>query len=264
MLLHFNKYHGTGNDFVMLDGRSQDTSGLSQAHIAQLCDRRFGIGADGLIILLDSPDHDFTMRYYNADGREGSMCGNGGRCIVAYAHALGLCGLECAFESIDGLHHAWILLNGDVRLKLADVQGIQELDDGYFLDTGSPHFVHFEQELTGLELAKEGKRIRHQERFAPGGTNVNFVAHERGTDSLSVRTFERGVEAETFSCGTGVTAAAICAHFHDKSAIFSYQVLTLGGQLQVSFSVPQPGEYREVHLTGPAKAVYKGEVVVEL
>jgi diaminopimelate epimerase len=260
MLVHFSKYHGTGNDFVMIDGREQDTSLLDQSLMRRICHRRFGVGADGLIILEKSENFDFTMRYFNADGCEGSMCGNGGRCIVAFAHKLGITGTETTFEGRDGIHSASILEDGTIRLKLSDVTGIRSLEDGYLLDTGSPHFVKFVAKLEEVVMEVEGKKIRHQPRFGTEGVNVNFVEAGSESDTLFVRTFERGVEAETWSCGTGVTAAAICSHFHQKSDIVSYHVSTKGGDLQVNFQAGPNLRYSNVYLTGAASHVYDGAI----
>lgn len=259
MIVQFSKYHGTGNDFIMVDGRGLERD-LSQSEIAFLCRRRFGIGSDGLIILQDSEDYDFRMRYYNADGKEGSMCGNGGRCIVAYARDLGLVSSGCRFEGIDGLHGASILPGGEIRLGLKDVQGIRWLGDGYLLDTGSPHYVRFVEDLENLDVEQAGREIRHESRFGERGVNVNFVQWEEGKGRIFVRTFERGVEAETYSCGTGVTAAAICAYYQSKSDILSYHIRTLGGNLQVSFHAEHHNSFREVFLSGPAAAVFKGKI----
>jgi diaminopimelate epimerase len=260
MLVHFSKYHGTGNDFVMIDGRELDSTLFDQSIIQKICHRRFGIGADGLIVVEKSEGYDFTMKYFNADGREGSMCGNGGRCITAFARQLGVAGTETTFEGIDGIHHASILPDGDIRLKLSDVTGIRKLEDGYLLDTGSPHFVKYVLKLDQIEMELEGKEIRHQARFGEAGVNVNFVEAGKGTDTLFVRTFERGVEAETWSCGTGVAAAAICSYFHLESDKVTYRVSTRGGDLQVEF---QPGsnlDVTDVYLTGPASHVYDGTI----
>ena len=264
MIVHFTKYHGTGNDFVMIDGREQDSSRLSTQVIQRLCDRRFGIGSDGLIVLENSESADFKMHYFNADGREGSMCGNGGRCITAFANHLGLCDSEAHFEGIDGRHTASLLPDGTIRLKLIDVKGIRKLEDGYLLDTGSPHFVKFVRGLDGLDVGREGEKIRQQARFAPGGVNVNFVERGSTADQISVRTFERGVEAETYSCGTGVTAAAICSYFHQKTDIISYDIQTLGGQLNVSFKVKGREEFTEVYLSGPAVWVFSGTIELNI
>jgi len=260
MLVHFSKYHGTGNDFVMVDGRELDTTFFDQSFIQSICHRRFGIGADGLIVVEKSEGYDFTMKYFNADGKEGSMCGNGGRCIAAFAHQLGIAGTETTFEGIDGIHFASILPDGDIRLKLSDVTGIHKLEDGYLLDTGSPHFVKYVLNLDQIEMELEGKEIRHQSRFGEKGVNVNFVEAAKGRETLFVRTFERGVEAETWSCGTGVTAAAICSYFHFKSDKVTYRVSTKGGDLQVNF---QPGpnlHFSDVYITGPASHVYDGAI----
>lgn len=260
MLVHFSKYHGTGNDFVVIDGRELGSSFPDQSLIQKLCHRRFGIGADGLIVLELSKRYDFAMSYFNADGREGSMCGNGGRCITAFAHRLGIAGSETTFEGIDGFHRATILPGGEVRLKLSDVNGIQALEDGYLLDTGSPHFVKFVQNLDQVVMEIEGKEIRHQSRFGKEGVNVNFVESDMSADSLFVRTFERGVEAETWSCGTGVTAAAISSYFHHKSDKVTYPIRTKGGELQVDFQARPNFCFTDVYLTGPASHVYDGSI----
>ena len=260
MLVHFSKYHGTGNDFVMIDGRDQDTSLFHTGLINRLCDRRFGVGGDGLIILKESSRFDFTMRYFNADGREGTMCGNGGRCITAFAHRLGIAGLKSTFEGVDGSHSASILTNGEVRLKLVDVTGISWMEDGYLLDTGSLHFVKLVKNLEKIAVESEGAEIRQQNRFSKDGVNVNFMEPESGSGKIAVRTFERGVEGETWSCGTGVAAAAISAYFHFKSDIFSYQVKTRGGQLNVSFKAQDHQHFTDIYLTGPTSHVYDGTI----
>ena len=246
----------------MIDGRALDAALFKQSLIHNLCDRRFGIGADGLIILEESRDCDFTMRYFNSYGREGSMCGNGGRCITAFAADLGIIGTETSFEGIDGTHRAYILSTGEIRLRLSDVSGIEKLEDGYLLDTGSPHFVSFVRNLELLDVQQEGARIRHDPRFGEGGVNVNFV--ERGEDpaEISVRTFERGVEGETWSCGTGVTAAAITTCFDTGTDNIAYRVHTRGGRLQVSFKPEKESDYTEVYLTGPASHVYDGTIEI--
>ncbi|MCK4880055.1 MAG: diaminopimelate epimerase [Bacteroidales bacterium] len=260
MLVHFSKYHGTGNDFVMIDGRDLESSFFHTDLINRLCDRRFGVGGDGLIILEESRGFDFTMRYFNADGREGTMCGNGGRCIAAFARQLGIVSTEATFDGIDGAHTASILPNSEVRLKLVDVSGIERLEDGYLLNTGSPHFVKLVKNLKEIDVEREGAEIRHQERFGSGGVNVNFLEPESGSGQIAVRTFERGVERETWSCGTGVAAAAIMASFHFRSDILSYQVETRGGQLNVSFKAQGHQHFTHIYLTGPVSHVYDGTI----
>lgn len=246
----------------MIDGRESDTSSLNHPVIRSLCDRRFGVGGDGLIILQKSERHDFKMRYFNADGHEGSMCGNGGRCITAFAKDLGIITMESTFEGIDGMHSASLLPNGEIRLRLKDVDGIRWMEDGYLINTGSPHFVKFVSGLDELNVNQEGREIRNQSRFGKGGVNVNFVEAGASKNKISVRTFERGVENETYSCGTGVTAAAICSYFHDKSDIFSYHIHTLGGNLNVSFRSRHHSQFTDIHLTGPAQRVFEGRIEI--
>jgi diaminopimelate epimerase len=262
MILQFSKYHGTGNDFVMIDGRDQDASFLDSDLIRQICDRRFGIGGDGLIVLQKSERYDFRMVYFNSDGHEGTMCGNGGRCITAFARQLGIIGLDANFEGIDGIHTSSLMPNGEIRLKLNDVEGIRWIEDGYLLDTGSPHFVIFVPQLDLVDVEREGREIRNQSRFGKDGVNVNFVEAGGPTNKISVRTYERGVEAETYSCGTGVTAAAICAYYHHKSDIFSYHIHTPGGNLNVSFNAQHHSHFTDIYLTGPAAHVFNGSIEV--
>ena len=263
MIVHFSKYHGTGNDFIMIDGREQDYSFLDHQKISSICHRRFGIGGDGLIILGKSDSADFKMSYYNADGHEGSMCGNGGRCITAFARDLGIITMETSFEGIDGKHSASLLPDGKIRLKLRDVEGIRWMEDGYLVDTGSPHFIKFVSNLDDLNVEQEGREIRMQSRWSEKGVNVNFVELGGSANRISVRTYERGVENETYSCGTGVTAAAISSYFHNKSDILSYHIHTLGGNLNVSFNTMHHTRFNNVHLTGPALKVFDGTLEIE-
>lgn len=258
MLVQFTKYHGTGNDFIMIDGRSSDTSHLSKEVISGMCSRRLGIGADGLIILEESKEDDFYMRYFNADGGEGSMCGNGGRSIVAFARDLGIIKEETVFKGVDGRHVASILPDGNIRLKLNDVHGIEALEDGYRLDTGSPHFVKLVENLNTYPVDQAGSQIRHEERFAPCGINVNFLEKSNEDRLISVRTFERGVEAETLSCGTGVTASAICAGLMSDTDIFAYRIQTRGGLLKVEYKTGDNETFTDIWLSGPALHVYNG------
>ncbi len=246
----------------MIDGREQDTSYFNSDLISQICDRRFGIGSDGLIILQRGTKSDFRMKYFNSDGFEGTMCGNGGRCITAFAHHLKLIGLETLFEGIDGKHSSTILPNGEIRLKLKDVNGLRWVEDGYLLDTGSPHFVKFVSQLDKVNMDVEGREVRNQARFGKSGVNVNFVEKGSSSNRISVRTFERGVEAETYSCGTGVTAAAISAYFHFKSDIFSYSVNTMGGKLNVTFNAQHHSNFTDIYLTGPASHIFDGAIEI--
>lgn len=259
MTVRFLKYHGTGNDFIMLDGRKIDMKSLTTSVIARLCDRHFGIGADGLIILTESEKYDFKMTYYNSDGHVGTMCGNGGRCIVSFAHELGVVNQACTFEAADGLHTATLLVDGSVKLKLNDVMEIQQLEDGLFLNTGSPHLILFRMQIADIDVFGEGRRIRHEARF-PDGTNVNFV--ELTKKGIKVRTYERGVENETLSCGTGVTASAIAANHSGLHKGTKVDVSTLGGDLQVEFDQPDGGRVRNLYLSGPATKVFEGTLSV--
>ncbi|GAB4398475.1 MAG: diaminopimelate epimerase [Microscillaceae bacterium] len=251
----FFKYQGTGNDFVMLDGRGQKTTPLTAAQIAQICHRRFGVGADGLIRIEEAEGYDFRMVYFNADGYEGSMCGNGGRCAVRFAHDLGLIGKNTHFIAVDGPHAAF--LEGEwIHLKMKEVnRQLEQINEDFFLDTGSPHYVRFVPALSQYEVLAQGQAIRYSPRFAASGTNVNFVSLVEG-QTLAVRTYERGVEDETYSCGTGVTAAALVAHQqHGLASPVSIQ--TKGGLLRVSFEV-HPAQFSEIYLAGPAQKVFAG------
>lgn len=256
MNIPFYKYQGTGNDFVLIDNRTNIFDRQRRDIVAQVCHRRFGIGADGFILLQNKEGFDFEMVYYNADGNESTMCGNGGRCIVQFAYDLNVIGNTTRFLAVDGAHDAHVK-DGLVHLHMIDVTSVNALEeDAFFLNTGSPHYV---QRVSGIEqfpVFEKGKVIRHSSAFAPGGTNVNFM--EMQNDTLFVRTYERGVEDETYSCGTGVTAAAIAAS--KLGAAVPVAVKTLGGNLQVSFSELSENNYSNIYLIGPAKRVFEGEI----
>lgn len=256
MTIHFHKYQGTGNDFVLIDDRT-NTFPVSQSLVSWLCHRRFGIGADGLILLQNHPSYNFRMVYFNADGKEGSLCGNGGRCAVQFAHDLGIVPERATFEAADGSHEAYVH-HKLIHLKMADVNQVAQHPDYFFLHTGSPHYVTFVEDAQAIDVVSRGKSIRYGEPFgSTGGTNVNFV-QVTAPDTLFVRTYERGVEDETFSCGTGVTACAIAASFrHLESPVY---IQTPGGKLQVSFTRQPDGSFTDVWLIGPAEKVFAGEV----
>ena len=267
--LHVYKYQGAGNDFVVVDNRQGEAAHLTDADVRLLCDRRFGIGSDGLMTLCASETADFEMHYYNADGPEGTMCGNGGRCLVAFAARMGI--RSFSFLACDGPHRAEILSREGgrciVRLKMRDVDGVERLPDGWLLDTGSTHFVQWVEDLKAFPVDVEGKRLRWDSRF-PKGANVNFV--EASPEGISVRTYERGVEAETWACGTGATASAIASYLHgekgwtcvpeDGTQRIRYAVRAPGGHLAVDFLAGKDGSFRDIWLTGPAVCVFETDV----
>ncbi len=253
----FYKYQGTGNDFVMIDNRQQTFDKNNTKLIASLCDRRFGIGADGLILLENHNTLDFKMVYYNADGNQSSMCGNGGRCLVAFAKQLGVIKNKAVFEAIDGLHHATI--NGDiVKLQMQNVDVIEKHKQHVFLDTGSPHHVQFENQIEDFDIKTKGAKIRYGAPYHKAGSNVNFVK-KISNAAFKVRTYERGVEDETLSCGTGVTAVALAMHYIGETEKNLITLQTQGGDLQVSFK-EENGVYNNVWLIGPAKLVFQGKI----
>lgn len=253
----FRKYQGTGNDFVLIDNRNPVLLHREETErIRMLCDRRFGIGADGLMLLQDAPGYDFEMVYFNSDGRESTMCGNGGRCIVAFAQSLGIIGNYCRFLAIDGPHEARIESAERVALRLSDVSDITAGDGYYSLDTGSPHYVCFVPDVHVIDVQERGAAVRYSPPFREQGINVNFVMET--PEGIAVATYERGVEAETLSCGTGVTASVLAyARSKGIQSAGSVQVQTKGGDLEVTFQ-PQGEGFTQVWLCGPAVEVFRG------
>ena len=251
--IEFFKYQGTGNDFVMIDNRDLSFPKDTEI-IKKLCDRRFGIGGDGLIVLENHDIFDFKMVYYNSDGNESTMCGNGGRCIVAFAHFLDVFEDKTTFEAIDGKHEAEIH-NGIIKLKMIDVDVIKNIENNFELNTGSPHYVTFVEMLKDYKVFENGNNIRNSSSYNAEGINVNFV-EEVAENEIFVRTYERGVEDETFSCGTGVTAAAL-VYLKDKNQS-SVNVKVLGGNLKV-YAEKDGKIFRNIWLEGPAKQVFKGK-----
>lgn len=258
MQIAFVKYQGTGNDFIIIDNRELKFDRSNKSLVAKLCDRKFGVGADGLMLLQTKIGYDFEMVYYNSDGNESSMCGNGGRCIVEYARTLGLVKTKANFLASDGEHEA-LVKPGFISLKMNNVSKV-EMNAAYsYLNTGSPHYVAFVSNVKEYPVFSEGKKIRNNERFYEKGTNVNFV--EKELNELFVRTYERGVEDETLSCGTGVTAAALVAALKNVSTGQDYcDVKTLGGSLKVKFIKHEDNSFTDIWLEGPATYVFKGEV----
>ncbi|MFI5149544.1 MAG: diaminopimelate epimerase [Bacteroidia bacterium] len=258
MKIRFTKYQGAGNDFVLIDNRNASFDKTDNALIAHLCDRRFGIGADGLMLLENKVGYDFEMVYFNADGNLSSMCGNGGRCIVDYAKRLGVTSDDVFFYAADGPHQA-LVKHHTIKLKMKDVDQIRVEGDHYFLDTGSPHYVKIVTGLALYDVFNEGSHIRHLPAFGKEGTNVNFIEREPGY--LFVRTFERGVEDETMACGTGVTASALVAVVNNMSGKpDSCDVKTPGGKLQVYFKRTGEFSFTDIWLEGPAVRVFEGEI----
>ena len=260
MLLHFHKYHGTGNDFILADNRENNYF-LSQPQIQKLCERRFGIGADGLMLLNEKPGYDFEMKYYNADGNEGSMCGNGGRCMIKFVYQLGIHRELYKFLAADGPHEAEIDIDGIISLKMKDVRTIRKFHNDYIVDTGSPHYIKMATHVMDLDVYKKGHEIRHSKEFEDEGINVNFVELTEEPDKIIVRTYERGVEDETLSCGTGVTAAALVC-YHNENGFNEVEVKTLGGSLSVEFDKLDDNRYENIWLCGPAEKVFEGTVEI--
>ena len=252
--MEFFKYQGTGNDFVIIDNRDLQFPKEKEI-IEKLCDRRFGIGGDGLILLENDSATDFKMVYYNSDGNESTMCGNGGRCLVAFAHFLDIFEDQTTFTAIDGLHEAEIR-NGIIKLKMIDVDTIKNIDGNFELNTGSPHYVTYVENLKKYKVSENGNKIRNSASYCEEGINVNFV-EEISQNEIFIRTYERGVEDETFSCGTGATASAL-VFLKDKNQT-SVKVKVLGGNLKVY--ADQEGEsFKNIWLEGPAKQVFKGKI----
>lgn len=255
MKIHFYKYQATGNDFVVIDNRTAGYS-FSKDQIERICHRKFGIGADGLMLIEKDPAQDFNLIYYNSDGSQ-SLCGNGSRAAVRMASALGIVNGKASFNAYDGVHAAELLPTGIVKLKMNPVSKTDMVGSDQFINTGSPHFIRFVDSVEQYPVFEEGKKIRYSERFKPGGTNVNFV-QLLGNNTIFVRTYERGVENETLSCGTGVVASALAASFKGYSSPIS--VKTLGGELSVEFKSGLNGTFTDIYLIGPAKLVFEGDL----
>lgn len=255
MKIHFYKYQATGNDFVVVDNRSGELS-FTKDQVIKLCDRKFGIGADGLMLVEKHPNLNFSLEYFNSDGSQ-SLCGNGSRAAVHFASMLGMVNGKATFDAFDGEHSAVFLPSGNIKLKMNPVNEVKIIDDNYFIHTGSPHLIKFVKDIDHYPVFEDGRKLRYAESFKPGGTNVNFVALQED-NSIFVRTYERGVENETLSCGTGVTAAALAASFKGYSS--PIKVKTLGGDLSVEFKSSQSGTFEEIFLIGPAKMVFEGDL----
>jgi diaminopimelate epimerase len=259
MHIDFYKYQGTGNDFVILDNRKGKYN-LTTNQIKFICGRRFGVGADGLMLLNNHTAFDFEMKYYNADGRESSMCGNGGRCLVKFAQDMGIMRNNYKFLAIDGEHEASINMDGIVSLKMHDVDKVEYHRGHFILNTGSPHYVEMAADIMNLDIVHRGREIRYSPEFEKEGINVNFVEQGDEPDKILVRTYERGVEDETLSCGTGVTAAALVCH-HNDNGFNRVEVKTLGGDLSVEYDRIEDG-YKNIWLNGSAEKVFDGSIEI--
>ena len=262
MEIEFYKYQGAGNDFVIIDDREEQFDRSNTKLVKFLCDRRFGVGADGLMLVRNKKGFDFEMVYYNSDGNESSMCGNGGRCIVAFAKKISVVGESCCFLAVDGPHEANLIdtEHGEwVSLKMIDVEDIEKGPGYCYMDTGSPHYVAFESNLKKFDIIEKARAIRYNSRFREEGTNVNFISLE--DNQLHIRTYERGVEDETLACGTGVTAAVLAAHATGQFKGNQLDVKAQGGSLKVKFEQSSKG-YQNIWLEGPAEHVFKGVIHV--
>jgi len=257
MKIHFSKYHGTGNDFVLINNLDNKLRKLTAQEINYICNRNLGIGADGLMILNTGKEYDFEMHYYNSDGSSGMMCGNGGRCITAFAKKCGVISTQARFLAGDGEHLAFIDSDNVVDLKMMDVSEFTKYTNHYQLNTGAPHYVTFVEELDNYDVFNKGKSIRYDPKFSEKGTNVNFINYSDNT--LFVRTYERGVENETLSCGTGVTASAIALYL--EKHITGCKIKTLGGELEVKFK-PIENQFNDVWLKGKATFVFEGNIEI--
>lgn len=260
MTLHFEKYHGAGNDFILADNRRGNFQ-LTKEQVAALCHRHFGIGADGLILIEKHPGLDFEMKYFNADGGLGSMCGNGGRCAVKFAAKHQIIRQSAKFSAYDGEHEAVFIRDDFIKLSMLPVEGIEKKDDDFILNTGSPHLVKFVDDVAAIDVVSEGKKIRYSELFRKEGINVNFVAVNG--EVIQMRTYERGVEDETLSCGTGTIAAAIaCGIRKNEIRRQEYEINSLGGLLKIYFDRKNEDVFEDVWLEGPVAFVFEGKIEI--
>jgi len=258
--MHFYKYQGAGNDFVVFDNRDLKIDHARPEWIQQLCNRRFGIGADGLILLENAPGYDFKMVYYNADGQPSSLCGNGGRCAVAFAKYLGIIDSETNFLAVDGPHYASISAKGNwVSLQMIDVDQIEKDGEAWVLNTGSPHYICMTENLHNKDVFTEGRAIRYNDTYRDQGINVNFV-EPLNNGGFAVRTYERGVEDETLACGTGVTAVALAmAKAGNQIGKHITPIKARGGELQIRFHYDGT-RFSDIFLEGPAEFVFQGDI----
>lgn len=261
MNLIFSKYEGAGNDFIVIHADSKNPITLSSEKISFLCNRRLGIGADGFIEIHSTENADFEMKYHNADGNLGSLCGNGARCAFLFAFQKGIVGKNSIFKAYDGLHSGEIINEKSIKISILDVKNIEVDEDAFFLNTGSPHYVKYVSNLSDYPVIEEGKKIRHDKKFSPGGTNVNFAEIKDG--KLFIRTYERGVEDETLACGTGITAVALTSFFKNQlDPSNPITVQSKGGELKVSALMNSDNSFSSIYLEGPANFVFTGQIEI--
>ena len=259
MQIKFDKYQGAGNDFIIIDNRDKKYSVLKTGQLKALCNRYTGIGSDGVILIQDTKDADFEMHYFNSDGNSGSLCGNGGRCSVAFAKRHQMINNKTKFKVNDGFHHAHLLSANEIRLQMQDVSSIDHYGESFFVDTGSPHYVKIVNNISSINVKKEGADIRYSDFFMPNGVNVNFLEKKNNSYFL-IRTYERGVEDETLACGTGAVAGAlIMFHSGETEGETQIELEAIGGNLKVSFDNSNEG-YQNIYLEGPATFVYSGSI----
>tara|TARA_A100001011_G_scaffold400878_1_gene520463 strand:+ start:17042 stop:17827 length:786 start_codon:yes stop_codon:yes gene_type:complete len=259
MKVTFDKYQGAGNDFIIIDNRDKKYSSLKTLQLKSLCDRYMGIGANGIIFIQSASDADFEMHYFNSDGNPSTLCGNGGRCAVAFANRHQIIKSEAQFRAIDGLHEAKIVSNENVLLKMNNVKELINHEDGILVDTGSPHYIELVENISILNIKKEGAEIRYSVPFLPNGVNVNFL-EKKSNSHFSIRTYERGVEDETLACGTGAVAGALAMHHLGKTkGLTKIKLEAIGGTLIVDFAFSEMG-YENIQLEGPATFTYSGHI----
>ena len=260
MKINFSKYNGAGNDFILIDDR-ENLINDNKSLISYLCNRHFGIGGDGLIILKESINSDFEILHYTSDGNLGSLCGNGSRCAVLFAYNKDIISKKTVFHAFDGIHNAEILDNGLIKMEMKVNSDIVSNSYGTWLDTGSPHLVVEKNDTDKLDVNIEGRLIRYNDFYKEEGVNVNFV-EKISDDHFKIRTYERGVENETLACGTGSTASAICMNFLGKTNSSNITMQCKGGDLNVQFNSSEKN-YKEISITGPAELVFEGVVEVK-
>lgn len=256
-MIEFYKYQGAGNDFIMIDNRKAVFTGDKVAFVRRWCERRFGIGSDGMIFIEADGEADFTMDFYNPDGSQ-SFCGNGSRCAMAFASFLGFIGNKAVFKAIDGMHEGELTSNG-VRIKMGNVTEVKEIGKDHFIHTGSPHYISWCEADDKRDIVEFGKQIRYSEPYRAEGTNVNLI-RPVGDSHIDVRTYERGVENETFACGTGATACGLSYAYLNGLKEGKVRVDVRGGELSIYLKQPTKGMFEEVWLEGPAAFVFKGEI----